>query len=1013
MKKYVLISILTIIVILFGCRQKAVAPTDLRLISASPTQFSNNQDVVVTVYGEGITSDTSFFIQSNLLTIESITATTAKVVIPSGFLPATYGIMASRPDGQRSVLYPAFTITQGEISQIDPREHPRSYVDGIVLDYETKQPIRGAIISVDGLEAQTDENGYFLLWGVPPGRVALRIEAEGYEPVYRFAEVPDGAQTVTVKLSELEPLDETVTVIGPKGGIHKAKNGAYLVVPEGALEKEVPIRFTYLRGPTTLPELAEDGYYLAFAHLEPAGLVFKKPATLYLPLPKDIVIEPGTDINIFYYDARQGRWVDDVTTGKITLIDGKYYLVYQINHFTWIGGTWYPDKVNGCVVIGTEHVPAHGVVTNFGVSNGNGEVIGSTTRSQIGRELKLVVHYQGKTYESPPVHYEGSGSVTFPECIELPLTEDIWNAYHDPMPFPQIYLDSDIDRLCSSETTFSKSVEVERYPISLQGAGDSEGLPPVYDQINGLTTYAEQKLFQTIDPSSLRVYINGNSLSDSVVANEVIEDDAGTKRKISWEFDKKYWITRSTSYTIVVQYTTRTGATFQHHATFKPITAYEVAPLLLFPVRSDEDAWLGIDSTLLDELPLVTFSHGIVTVLYEEGEPIHDLKLLLPVYATYAGIYSDEIAPVNASNVYLTYGPEKIIVSESGEMRNGVALLPIIINTDDPENYQFRVSMINYGEVVADEVGNVDPQQFAITAQGASSVLIATGTLTLDPLLVLAGMAAAFSVTELTLLHPEVADPIVRALENFSGDNYAYNDIDNLIDYMIASGDITISPIEEVDSGCWDQTNVLEYLTNTHAGEQVAYAPNIDTAEYLERCTPKPEFRSGQRPEQDHFVYDQRSPTEQRAIRNLASSAIIKRWLKEIELVCRFGAGTRTWSAPEIQAFKDAARAYRTASSHTQGVKQVLNVLRDRGLYGRNGKYTGHHINGKACHQADAGNVNNIELIERDGHMDICHGGDFRQCSSGETLKPFDEIADYLRSVSGRDDINICPTFNF
>ncbi len=67
-----------------------------------------------------------------------------------------------------------------------------------------------------------------------------------------------------------------------------------------------------------------------------------------------------------------------------------------------------------------------------------------------------------------------------------------------------------------------------------------------------------------------------------------------------------------------------------------------------------------------------------------------------------------------------------------------------------------------------------------------------------------------------------------------------------------------------------------------------------------------------------------------------------------------------------------------------------------------------------ACQQADAGNVNNIELIERDGHMDICHGGDFRQCSSGETLKPFDEIAEILKEkASGFDDIANCPTFNF
>ena len=41
------------------------------------------------------------------------------------------------------------------------------------------------------------------------------------------------------------------------------------------------------------------------------------------------------------------------------------------------------------------------------------------------------------------------------------------------------------------------------------------------------------------------------------------------------------------------------------------------------------------------------------------------------------------------------------------------------------------------------------------------------------------------------------------------------------------------------------------------------------------------------------------------------------------------------------------------------------------------------------------------------------HGGDYRQCSKGDTLKSFDEIADELKRKAGFEDIANCPIFNF
>ena len=44
----------------------------------------------------------------------------------------------------------------------------------------------------------------------------------------------------------------------------------------------------------------------------------------------------------------------------------------------------------------------------------------------------------------------------------------------------------------------------------------------------------------------------------------------------------------------------------------------------------------------------------------------------------------------------------------------------------------------------------------------------------------------------------------------------------------------------------------------------------------------------------------------------------------------------------------------------------------------------------------------------------FCHGHDYRQCSKGDTLKSFDEIAQQLKQEAGGfDDIANCPIFNF
>jgi hypothetical protein len=389
-----------------------------KMLSVGTTNFKNDVTTDVTINGAGFNAHTAFFLQSNKLEVISISDLKAVVRIPSGFLPSVYGLMAANPDGGRTTLYPAFTITAGaEPKAIDPKgTQYRSFVEGYVTDYTNGQPVSGATVGIPGLKTTTTSAGYYLLRGVPQGRQAIRIEADGYEPAYRIAEVNGVAQTLTMKTATLEPFDTNSTLIGPAGGTHNASNGAFLKIPPGALDKDVEIQFTHLRAAATLPELPKDGSYLAFAHLGPTGLVFKKPATLYLPLQPGIVIQVGQRINIFYYDSRQAKWVDDITSGVISNINGKLFLEYEINHFTWIGGSWFDDTVRGCVVH-SNGTPAVGWATNYGVTDEAGKFSGTVTQSAIGRTLPFDISGLVHILSKPTVVYAGNGSVDLPCAV--------------------------------------------------------------------------------------------------------------------------------------------------------------------------------------------------------------------------------------------------------------------------------------------------------------------------------------------------------------------------------------------------------------------------------------------------------------------------------------------------------------------------------------------------------------------------------------------------------------------
>lgn len=501
-----------------------IVANSFTLASATPNSFPADAATTVTVNGQGIRAETAFFIQSNQLEVQSWTENAAVLKVPAGFTPAKYGIMAINPNGDKATLYPAFTITKGaDVAALDPKAFARSFVEGYVVDYKTNKPIVGATVSIPGLSAKTGPTGYYLLRGLPTGEHAVKVEADGYEPVYRFANVTSAQHTTVLRVATLQPRSEAVTNIGAAGGTHYANNGAFIVIPEGALSETVPIQFTHTEAAGTLPELPQDGYYLAFAKLRPTGLVFNKPATLYLPLQQNVILPEGTPIRISYFDENNKRWVQDITAGVIKKINDRLFLEYEINHFTWIGGSWFPDTVTGCVRY-ADGRPAAGISTNYGVTDSAGNFRGSTTSAEIGRNLTARAYYDGEI-TSKSIYYDGNGGVSF-ACIILPAPEkpDFSKFQLELKPDPK---PSNSPQGCSISaptdayfSTISPTLSLLRQEQPQLTTSPSHLMTSSSSVKTRLVTPNEFFLIQTNTLVSIRIYIQDYSKS-GVIASEI------------------------------------------------------------------------------------------------------------------------------------------------------------------------------------------------------------------------------------------------------------------------------------------------------------------------------------------------------------------------------------------------------------------------------------------------------------------------------------------------------------
>ena len=247
------------------------------------------------------------------------------------------------PEGEgliADIVFQALTTTQGFLTFGDVYYHDSfdvidiitdkgiavlfdyGNVDGTVTDFNTCEPIEGAIVSIESISDITEPDGTYLLEYIPVGMHDITCTAEGYYDTTDVVEVLEG-QTVTIDFV-MEPI--------PFGTLNGMVTDAYTNEPiEDALitaTSQGRVEYTCFTN--------SDGYYIIDSLLA-SELVGNYTVTCdagnsYLlgeetdmeiidgdTTTVDFVLEPLTNIDLGYDDKLWDEWVSD---------DVKYYVKF-------------------------------------------------------------------------------------------------------------------------------------------------------------------------------------------------------------------------------------------------------------------------------------------------------------------------------------------------------------------------------------------------------------------------------------------------------------------------------------------------------------------------------------------------------------------------------------------------------------------------------------------------------------------------------------------------------------
>jgi hypothetical protein len=100
------------------------------------------------------------------------------------------------------------------------------HVSGTVVSTADKRPLRGAVVGiVDGPQTRTNDRGEFTIVNAPTGTRMLEVRAVGFYPDHRHVNVVAGAPSVTVGLSTLKAVLDTVRIVASRLANGGADNG--------------------------------------------------------------------------------------------------------------------------------------------------------------------------------------------------------------------------------------------------------------------------------------------------------------------------------------------------------------------------------------------------------------------------------------------------------------------------------------------------------------------------------------------------------------------------------------------------------------------------------------------------------------------------------------------------------------------------------------------------------------------------------------------------------------------
>ena len=306
-----------------------------------------------------------------------------------------------------------------------PEAPVRGSIRGVVRQTGRHEPIAGARVGVHGttLVTRTADNGAFVLTGLPPGRLTIGVQADGFVPV-RVSEVrvADGGTTVipvivlAVATDGIEQLDD-----------YQVSGGLLVVNPVVALEKFVitPSRFGIAEeriAPNVtltsaelenLPQLGEDLYRTI---TRVPGLAADDFSAKFwvrgAPNSQTLARFDGVDlIEPFHLKDFDGSLsiVDLQTISSIDLVTGGFT-------------TEYGDRLAGVLTMETQEITRPKPLTTLGLSvtdvrvtnqgqfaGGDGQWMVAARRGFLDLSLKL----SGGSLSGSPTYYDLSGKVAY------------------------------------------------------------------------------------------------------------------------------------------------------------------------------------------------------------------------------------------------------------------------------------------------------------------------------------------------------------------------------------------------------------------------------------------------------------------------------------------------------------------------------------------------------------------------------------------------------------------------